>query len=131
MDISQWRANLTDYGRNLLSTAVHKKIYIMESWLSGRKRRSWKPLKCELPGVRIPNSPPVENCTHPRENEKCVQFFFLHVMFWCKYSFWKTKDWKPISIELDKFTKSWTWKMDEEKCGLMLPYLFINSLLKD
>ena len=30
----------------------------MESWLSGRKRRSWKPLMCKHPGVRIPNSPP-------------------------------------------------------------------------
>ena len=26
-------------------------------------------------------SPPVVNCTHPRENEKCVQFFFLHECF--------------------------------------------------
>ena len=30
----------------------------LESWLSGRKRRSWKPLTGNRPGVRIPRSPP-------------------------------------------------------------------------
>ena len=30
----------------------------LESWLSGRKRRSWKPLRVIPPGVRIPSSPP-------------------------------------------------------------------------
>ena len=29
-----------------------------ESWQSGRMRRSWKPLYREVPGVRIPHSPP-------------------------------------------------------------------------
>lgn len=30
----------------------------LESWLSGRKRRSWKPLNRKVPRVRIPHSPP-------------------------------------------------------------------------
>ena len=30
----------------------------MEGWLSGRKRRSWKPLNRKVPWVRIPPSPP-------------------------------------------------------------------------
>ena len=29
----------------------------LERWQSGRLRRSWKPLSCEAPGVRIPPSP--------------------------------------------------------------------------
>ena len=29
----------------------------LERWQSGRLRRSWKPLCCEAPGVRIPPSP--------------------------------------------------------------------------
>ena len=30
---------------------------VLERWQSGRLRRSWKPLYCEVPGVRIPVSP--------------------------------------------------------------------------
>lgn len=30
--------------------------------------------------------------------------FLFTWMFWCNYSFWKTKDWKSISLKLDKFT---------------------------
>ena len=30
---------------------------VLERWQSGRLRRSWKPLKVTLPGVRIPPSP--------------------------------------------------------------------------
>ena len=44
------------------------------------------------PGVRIPISPPVVNCTHPRENEKCVQFFILYECFGVIVLFEKTKD---------------------------------------
>ena len=44
------------------------------------------------PGVRIPISPPQENCTHARENEKCMQFFFLHECFGVIVLFEKTKD---------------------------------------
>ena len=29
----------------------------------------------------MPKFPPLENCTHTRENEKGVQFFFLHECF--------------------------------------------------
>ena len=32
-------------------------IIFKESWQSGRSRRSWKPLSCKAPGVRIPLSP--------------------------------------------------------------------------
>lgn len=31
--------------------------------------------------MRVALVPPLVNCTHPRENEKCVQFFFLHECF--------------------------------------------------
>ena len=38
---------------------LRKMIYFcpLERWQSGRLRRSWKPLSCEAPGVRIPPSP--------------------------------------------------------------------------
>lgn len=36
---------------------------------------------------QIPASPPIVNCTHPRENEKCVQFFFLYECFGISISF--------------------------------------------
>ena len=36
-------------------------------------------------------SPPQVNCTHPRENEKCVQFFFLHECFGAIIPFEKPK----------------------------------------
>ncbi len=35
--------------------------------------------------------PPLVNCTHPRENEKCVQFLFLHECFGAIIPFEKTK----------------------------------------
>lgn len=31
------------------------------------------------------------NCAHPRENEKCVQFFFLHICFGVIIPFEKPK----------------------------------------
>ena len=40
-----------------------------ERWQSGRLRRSWKPLSCEAPGVRIPPSPPKER--YWLENDIC------------------------------------------------------------
>lgn len=54
--------------------------------------------------IYVTNAPPVVNCTHPRENEKCVQFFFLHECFGVIVLFEKTKDSKSISLKLDKFT---------------------------
>ena len=39
------------------------------------------------PGVRIPISPPVVNCTHRCENGECVQFFFLYEYFGVAISF--------------------------------------------
>ncbi len=61
---------------------------------------------CEHPGVRIPNSPPLENCTHPRENEKCVQFFILHECFGAIIPFEKPKIENPsrlnwINLQVD------------------------------
>ena len=35
---------------------------VLERWQSGRLRRSWKPLYCEVPGVRIPVSPLKSSC---------------------------------------------------------------------
>lgn len=43
-----------------LCSALREKHYwkvVLERWQSGRLRRSWKPLYCEVPGVRIPVSP--------------------------------------------------------------------------
>lgn len=40
---------------------------------------------------QIPASPPLVNNTHPRENEKCVQFFFLHECFGAIIPFEKPK----------------------------------------
>ena len=39
-------------------------------------------------------SPPLVNCTYPRKNEKCVQFFVLHECFGVIVLFEKTKDLK-------------------------------------
>lgn len=35
--------------------------------------------------------PPLVNCTHSRQNEKCVQFFFLHECFGATIPFEKPK----------------------------------------
>lgn len=43
------------------------------------------------PGVRIPISPPVVNCTHRCENVECVQFFVLHECFGAIIPFEKPK----------------------------------------
>ena len=42
--------------------------------------------------------PPLENCTHPRENEKCVQFFFLHECFGAIIPFEKPKIENPSRL---------------------------------
>lgn len=52
--------------------------------------------------------PPLENCTHPRQNEKCVQFFFLHECFGAIIPFEKQKvdnaGWQNWKIQkLDKY----------------------------
>ena len=41
--------------------------------------------------LRIPQPPPQVNCTHTRENEKGVQFFFLHECFGIVIPFDKPK----------------------------------------
>ena len=46
--------------KSYLCNAFNKKHFwkeVLERWQSGRLRRSWKPLYCEVPGVRIPVSP--------------------------------------------------------------------------
>lgn len=43
-------------------------------------------------------SPPLENCTHPRENEKCVQFFILHECFGAIIPFEKPKIENPSHL---------------------------------
>ena len=47
---------------------------------------------------QIPASPPIVNCTHPRENEKCVQFFFLHECFSAIIPFEKPKIENPSHL---------------------------------
>ena len=56
--------------------------------------------------------PPVENCTHPRENEKCVQFFFLHECFGAIIPFEKPKIESPshsnwINLQVDFKIEIW------------------------
>ena len=41
--------------------------------------------------IRKLYAPPQENCTHPRENEECVQFFFLLECFGAIIPFEKQK----------------------------------------
>lgn len=58
------------------------------------------------PGVRIPISPPVVNCTHRCENGECVQFFFLHECFGAITPFEKPKIENPsrlnwINLQVD------------------------------
>ena len=48
--------------------------------------------------VQISHSPPEENCTHPRENEKCVQFFILHECFGAIIPFEKPKVENPSRL---------------------------------
>ena len=62
----------------------------------------------------MPKFPPLENCTHTRENEKGVQFLFLHECFGIIIPFnkpkidnaswqnWKTQNRKNIEIESNK-----------------------------
>ena len=42
-------------------------------------------------GFESPSLRQSANCTHPRENEKCVQFFFLHECFGVIIPFEKPK----------------------------------------
>ena len=54
-----------------------KSLYLhphLERWQSGRLRRSWKPLNCEVPGVRIPPSP--QNWLEKRELAHEADSFF-------------------------------------------------------
>lgn len=56
--------------------------------------------------------PPVVNCTHPRENEKCVQFFFLHECFGAIIPFEKPKIENPshlnwINLQVDFKIEVW------------------------
>ena len=43
-------------------------------------------------------TPPQENCTHPRENEKGVRFFFLHECFGAIIPFEKPKIESPSHL---------------------------------
>ncbi len=58
------------------------------------------------------------NCSANRElyapswKWKMRAVFYFTRMFWCNYSFWKTKTEKSISLKLGKFTKRWTRKLD-------------------
>ena len=57
----------------LRNKALSKRV--LERWQSGRLRRSWKPLCCEAPGVRIPVSPRRE-CKF-RKVKVLRDFFFI------------------------------------------------------
>ena len=48
-----------------------------ERWQSGRLRRSWKPLSCEAPGVRIPPSP--QDQTKQEDVERHLFVFYTYV----------------------------------------------------
>ena len=64
----------------------------MESYSRGRRGAPAKGVDVlKRARVQIPHSPPVVNCTHSRENEKCVQFFFLHECFGAIIPFEKPK----------------------------------------
>ena len=53
----------------------------MESYSRGRRGVPAKDVGVAMRArVQIPHSPPLVNCTHTREIEKCV-FFFLHECF--------------------------------------------------
>ena len=51
--------------------------------------------------------PPQVNCTHTRENEKCVQFFILHECFGAIIPFEKPKIENP-----SRFTTIWSNEKD-------------------
>ena len=71
----------------------------MEKYSRGRRGAPAKGVVRETAArVQIPPSPPVENCTHPRENEKCVQFFFLHECFGAIIPFEKPKIENPSHL---------------------------------
>ena len=64
----------------------------MEKYSRGRRGAPAKGVVRETAArVQIPPSPPQVNCTHPRENEKCVQFFYLHECFGVIIPFEKPK----------------------------------------
>ena len=52
------------------------------------------------------------NCTHPRENEKCVQFFILHECFGSIIPFEKPKLENPshlnwVNLQVDLIIEVW------------------------
>ena len=55
----------------------------LERWQSGRLRRSWKPLSCEAPGVRIPPSPQDHEAKRYREI-RYLLFLYLWRKFTCR-----------------------------------------------
>ena len=55
------------------TSRAQRRMFQQERWQSGRMRRSWKPLTCEGPGVRIPLFPPNKRC-----NTHVAAFLFFH-----------------------------------------------------
>ena len=62
----------------------------LERWQSGRLRRSWKPLSCEAPGVRIPPSPQDHEAKRYREIDTFCFYTLSQACLQAKV--WKTKD---------------------------------------
>ena len=62
--------------------------------------------------------PPLENCTHPRENEKGVQFFFLHECFGATIPFEKPKIENPSHLNWTNLQRdehgNWIKKSENE-----------------
>ena len=55
---------------------------IMERWPSGLRRRSWKPLCCEVPGVRIPPAPLNKGSHVPFLLHTCSKKPILRQVIW-------------------------------------------------
>ena len=83
----------------------------LERWQSGRMRRSWKPLICEGPGVRIPLFPP------QRAVKKSLLFFL-----------WRQERDSFSLLRLGKLVCAW-----RSECAVLLRNIRIlikNHLLK-
>ena len=123
-----------------LCSALREKHYwkvVLERWQSGRLRRSWKPLYCEVPGVRIPVSPRNVKDKWRKSKDKSRKIKVLRDFF--MFVLGQVKDMKMSCLDKvvlpNRYWKSANKNSNDFNCKLLicrslsLRCLFIHELL--
>ena len=108
------------------------KIIQTEAYRSGHNEAVLKTVWVQAHGGSNPSASASSELYAPLWKCGMRAVFCFTWMFWCNYSFWKTKTWKLISLKLDKFTKRWTRKRyGTNKIALIcynLQFLFLQKI---